>query len=867
MPIDESQFVDPLRRNLDPQGHPEDLISPFDIAVEARKMKEADPTIGSIEELEGMLSFGTGMLSMPIAGFAGVIRQVAQKNNLLDSELFDYEYGFEKTAEEGATQVIEDVSQALTYEPRTEGGKKYAARLATPFEYIEKGAQYVGDRIYDVTGSPSMGAMGKTATMFAVPKAIKKGYAGAKWTGKQALSGAAAVVESVNMFRAKPRKAFAQEAVSRSLRQNIGDSAEVTKNIEASQQLAKEIPGFEPTLAETTLKPSVMVRERSLAEAEQATFDIAKSRREQNILALEDFRREHFGDSSKTITDIFRKSKGNINHALNALEVRMSKLDEMRNKVAERSPQMELDVVGRKLREIEKEQYLTAKAYGGMLYEKIGNARVDPAPITKGIDALFKDELLDFAQKEIPSSFNYIKRKLAPEKLEELPPAKTMAEQLAREEPALPTKDISFDTLRSLEKRLKTDLASERGKVGGSKQTERMLSVMLEKVDEVKNNMRETADAGVVKALDNATNFWREGVAERFYKGAGRDIDAKTPFNEFRIVDEKVIDSFFTTATKGKGGVKGIDDFINTYGMNSEAWAQLRIGIHQKFRQETGVNKTGVIDTKRAAVFLNKYGAVLDRIPQIKRELSSAFDISKNLDGTAQMIKQREANINHSILAKTLKSNTPDTIVKASIKPTGRDMAKLRTMARKVKGGIESLSQSIGRELLNMAERVDGTINSAKLLNLMDKNNASIKLGMGIEHFRALKTLHAAYLRLDKNVLPSLVKEQKLGLEKISETFGTTPAQAISAWRAKSRGLVGGPHLVAQLATSFITRINKRQIDAIERIAHYDKNVAKTLMMMTETKKMTPKVERRLSKHLMDYGLMSVAESTKERVE
>jgi len=326
-----------------------------------------------------------------------------------------------------------------------------------------------------------------------------------------------------------------------------------------------------------------------------------------------------------------------------------------------------------------------------------------------------------------------------------------------------------------------------------------------------------------------------------------------------------VIDSFFSTATKTKGGVKGIDDFINTYGMHPEAWAQLRIGVHQKFRDFTGVTRTGVIDTVKAEAFINNYKPVLDRIPQIKNELVSSLSESKHLDGVAKMLKQRQVNIEHSILAKTFKTHTPDTIVKASIKPNPKEMVNLRSQANKVRGGKDALSRSTGRELLNMAERSDGTVNSAKLLNIMDKNKASIRLGMGVEHFNALKTLHEAYLRFDRNPLPSIVKDPKLGLERVGEYFGTTPAQAISAWRAKSRGLVGGPHLVAQVGTSFITRINKRQIDAIERIAHYDIEVAKTLMQLSEAKKAVPKaVEVRLFRHLSDYGIAGLAATTEE---
>lgn len=858
MAIDEAALVSPFqeRRTSDPQAHPSELVSPFDLKETATKMREADHRIGSEEEIEGMLALGSSFLSAPVAGFAGLVQQVAEEHNLLDSELLGYEHEFDQTPEE----LIESVGHALTYEPRTEGGKEYAETLATPFMYIDKAAQYVGDRVFDATDSPAAGATAKTVTMMLVPTAVRKIGAGTMWTGKQAGSIVVSAAETINMLRAKPRSNYSRDAVGESLRTNIGTSSEVMANIERSKLLTEEIPGFKPTLGETTLKQSLISRERGLAEADQATMDIAVTRRKQNIAAVENFRKEHFGEASQEITSIFRNSEGNINNALTALEKRMNELDVQRNKLAEKSPAMDLDVVGSQLRKIEKEQYLAAKAHGEILYNKIGDARVNPEPIVKKVNKLFESDLLDFADQHIPASLKKVKRELTKEidpKTGE--PAAGTGGKLAEDG------TISFETMRSLETSLKQDLASERGKADGSKLTERLLSQTLDSVKEVKNVMRETQDAPVVQALEEATTFWREGVADRFYRGAGRDIKAKTAQNEYRIVDEKVIDSFFTTATKGKGGVKGIDDFINTYGMHPEAWAQLRIGVHQKFRDFTGVTKDGVINTSKAEIFMNRHNAVLNRIPDIRNELASSTKASKALDGTAKMLKQRQVNIEHSILAKTFKSHTPETIVKNSIKDNPKEMHKLRSASNKVKGGNEALSRATGRELLSMAERADGTINSAKLLNLMDKNSASIKVGMGFEHFNQLKTLHEAYLRLDKNVLPSFVKEPKLGLERAAEYFGTTPAQAISAWRAKSRGLVGGPHLVAQVGTSFITKINKRQIDAIERVAHYDIEVAKTLVELSKAKGApSTALQTKMSKHLSDYGIMALSTDKKD---
>lgn len=852
MPIDQSQIVSPfgdtkLPEDTERPKYFDDnaIISPFAIAEEAKKLKEKRPDIGPLEELEGMLTLGTSLIASPVAGLGGLSQIIS--NGLGIGEYIP------------PHKQVEWLSEKLTYQPRTEGGASYAETLATPFALIEEGADYVGNKVLELTDSPALATDAKVATMFMVPEVARVSIKPVKAAVGQVKGAVGFAAESINMLRPKSRVKFSTEAVSRSLKENIGDSPEVMSNIAEAARLSEEIPGFNPTLAEATLKPGMAVRERSLAEKSQATFDLAKARRESNMRAIEDYRLENFGDSSPEIATILKKSEGNINSALKSLDDRLSDIQYQREALASKAPEMPLDKVGHKLRQLEQQEYIAAKTAGDLLYKRIGNERVDPTPVVSELDAMFKNELLDYSQDQIPTSFKLIQRTLRPPKADESIPARTMAELQTRQTEQAPVADISFDSLRSIEKRLKRDIASEQGKMGKDPTTIHLITRVLDKVEDVKTNLEATGGADTVAALREANAYWKEGVVDRFYKGAGRDIDAKTPFNEYRIVDEKVIDSFFSPATKTKGGVKAIDDFINTYGMNPEAWVQLRLGIYSKFRKESGIEATGVIDTTKANRFLNKYKSILDRIPAIRDEITGLNKVNADLDYAAQLVKKRETNIDRGVLSQTLRSHTPDTVVRSSIKENPKDMLVLRTQAKKVKGGVEALSRETGRQLLLKVERSDGTINSVKLLHEMNRNKNSLKIGLTPYHYGLLKDLHNAYLRIDKNVLPQAIKEPKIGLEKVGERFGTTPAQAISAWRAKSRGLVGGPHLVAQLGTSFITKLNKNQINAIERVAHYDKNVAQTLLMMTKTDKLTPKIERRLSKHLADYGLVSVS--------
>ena len=83
----------------------------------------------------GMLSLVTGALSQIPAGLSGVL--AAARNSQLRS----------RGEPEGASaaDVVQSVSNSLTFQPRTQGGREAAETLSKPFALIERGADIAGD--------------------------------------------------------------------------------------------------------------------------------------------------------------------------------------------------------------------------------------------------------------------------------------------------------------------------------------------------------------------------------------------------------------------------------------------------------------------------------------------------------------------------------------------------------------------------------------------------------------------------------------------------------------------------------------------------------------------------------------------------
>lgn len=97
---------------------------------------------------ETAASMATGTLGQIVGGYAGIGQGI--KNLIFDGGM---------PAGERASQV----QNAMTMEPRTESGKKIAGFLESTLGLIPKGAEYVGEKVAEVTGSPAIGAGVNTA--------------------------------------------------------------------------------------------------------------------------------------------------------------------------------------------------------------------------------------------------------------------------------------------------------------------------------------------------------------------------------------------------------------------------------------------------------------------------------------------------------------------------------------------------------------------------------------------------------------------------------------------------------------------------------------------------------------------------------
>jgi len=105
---------------------------------------------------EAGLNLASQVVALPAAGLAGLATEAGRVVGLTDKTGAD---------------VVHQVGDALTYQPRGEMGKAAAEVVAYPFEKLAEGGQYVGGKVLDATDSPVLATAADTA-INALPMAI-----------------------------------------------------------------------------------------------------------------------------------------------------------------------------------------------------------------------------------------------------------------------------------------------------------------------------------------------------------------------------------------------------------------------------------------------------------------------------------------------------------------------------------------------------------------------------------------------------------------------------------------------------------------------------------------------------------------------
>jgi len=130
----------------------------FEDAASAERAKQPGVVLGTIGGFakgvgDTALNLGSQVVAVPAAGLAGISQGI---QNTYD-QVAGNPIGM------SAADRIAQVSNAMTYQPRSDVGKQAAANIAAPVQWLGDKANAAGAAVTDVTGSPVAGTIVNTA--------------------------------------------------------------------------------------------------------------------------------------------------------------------------------------------------------------------------------------------------------------------------------------------------------------------------------------------------------------------------------------------------------------------------------------------------------------------------------------------------------------------------------------------------------------------------------------------------------------------------------------------------------------------------------------------------------------------------------
>lgn len=150
---------------------------------------------------QGLAETGMTMLSsgaaMPAAGVAGLV-----------ASLFG--------GPEAGSEVVHRVSDALTYQPRTQEGDRYLAAASTPFEALHSVGTGAGERVTDATGSPALGAAVQTGVEGVLPILIPGAVKGVR-RGAGTIANTLEANRAASPAYADPKRALVEAAQAKDI--------------------------------------------------------------------------------------------------------------------------------------------------------------------------------------------------------------------------------------------------------------------------------------------------------------------------------------------------------------------------------------------------------------------------------------------------------------------------------------------------------------------------------------------------------------------------------------------------------------------------------------------------------------------------
>lgn len=641
----------------------------------------------------------------------------------------------------------------------------------------------------------------------------------------------------VKRFMPSVLRENALKAVRTDLARELG-TPEATEAIKQSSTIKREIPGFEPSLAEASNAQGLIAKQRDLENAMTGfELDAAVSRRRANERAVEQYAAQNSPPSGYDPHMVAAGARRRVDTLKGGIDTEYDLLQRARQGVARNIPQADLADEGFKLR--------TA------LGERLGEESEAWSKVATDYGLNDDNLMIPFSnfRKELLDSFA-ASSKIATKSGKRVAADPSIVSVIRN------TKDIqSFPALTEV----RSDISHA---LRDAKKTPGVDSVTIRGIE----NMRDTFDAALERAVVEAGDpdlvrryaDFRQGylknVVEPFKQMASQKILRKDVTGAYIVPDEKVTQFYFKP-----GGATAAKQFRKAFPDNATANEAIKASALDSVSKNAV--KDGVVDPKLLRKWLEVHDSVLKEFPDIAKDIGKLAADNSILVKRQATLNARKEIVENSLLARELKSMdrsgaTPEAFI-------GRAMKSPNLMVQvsnRLRGKPEALNALRRHIWDSVADLPPGG-----LLDFIDKNKTMLRsAGMNQKHLDALKTIDGARIIMGRTPMPTGSAKIPGPVERIKEVTGLDPAMAMNRLHTFKTGRSEKWWVVTNLISNVITNKARGTMDRAYRVVLYDPEAAIAMAQALGKGPVGPSAKR-LGARWFAYGVTLASDDEQEQ--
>lgn len=604
------------------------------------------------------------------------------------------------------------------------------------------------------------------------------------------------------------QKQIGKQSAARIIQEELAKTPDAMINLEKSERLRDNIPGYTPSLGMETNAVGIQTLEKRFAESSQEGFTKAMQAEQKSLKAIQRKSNEMFPNTGFDITSLPRKNLVAVRHKIKKESHQLDlKMKEVESQINTGNPEK----IGQELRRLRGERYALARMEKNSLYEDFYRSAEDMGVTveTKSIQDLAKqiisEEGITFQDKS-PVLKEIIRKYVntTPSKdVAKIPNVVTLE--------AAPN-DISMREFHSMMKKVNREYwqayKSEAKDPSLIYQLQQMKAFFAKNLDDIKK----PEFGGVAEKLKEADKYYINEYQKVFKEGVGGRMAATNKYGDV-TPDEKVVSDLVM------GRASGIDDFRKIYGDNAESQALLENGIVDMFARK--VMKNGIYDSKQATKFLYDNKLSLDKIPALRDALGNKVKAYKLAVDRQKLLHEKRKALQNNKLKELTGLRRPEYLIEEAMSTT-QSLGVLRNnISKHGEEGLKAFRHGVANYIMKQKDPFDYFLQNEEKMKIAFKGEDA--------HFNTLKDLAEAKRNLSRKFGTKQI-ESSLRPKDPLEPRGTTTREVTTLARHVYSGWISPSYAASHLTSKALFKYRQDELNKMIEEAFYDPDIAKMLM-------------------------------------